>query len=88
MVTIKTFFWGISTSGNSENIVDAAIVAKSKGLSVISLTGINGGIIANYSDVCIKVPEKETFKVQELHLPIYHCLCLMLELYFFECDLV
>lgn len=81
-------FWGISTSGNSENIVDAAIVAKSKGLSVISLTGINGGIIANYSDVCIKVPEKETFKVQELHLPIYHCLCLMLELYFFECDLV
>lgn len=84
----KDVFLGISTSGNSDNIVDAAIVAKSKGLAVISLTGISGGFISKYSDVCIKVPEKETFKVQELHLPIYHCLCLMLELYFFECELI
>lgn len=84
----KDVFLGISTSGNSDNIVDAAIVAKSKGLSVISLTGISGGVITKYSDVCIKVPEKETFKVQELHLPIYHCLCLMLELYFFGYELI
>lgn len=75
---------GISTSGNSENVIDAAIVAKAKGLSVISLTGINGGLLEAYSDVCIKVPERETFKVQEFHLPIYHCLCLMLEKYFFS----
>ncbi|MDU4416007.1 MAG: SIS domain-containing protein [Veillonella parvula] len=77
-------FLGISTSGNSENVIDAAIVAKAKGLSVISLTGINGGLLETYSDVCIKVPERETFKVQEFHLPIYHCLCLMLEKYFFS----
>lgn len=84
----KDVFLGISTSGNSDNIIDAAIVAKSKGLAVISLTGVSGGIITKYSDVCIKVPEKETFKVQELHLPIYHCLCLMLELYFFGYELI
>lgn len=84
----KDVFLGISTSGNSDNIIDAAIVAKSKGLAVISLTGISGGIITKYSDVCIKVPEKEIFKVQELHLPIYHCLCLMLELYFFGYELI
>lgn len=84
----KDVFLSITTSGNSENIVDAAIVAKSKGLPVISLTGISGGIITKYSDVSIKVPENETFKIQELHLPIYHCLCLMLELYFFGYELI
>lgn len=76
-------FLGISTSGNSDNIVTAAIVARALGLSVVSLTGQGGGRLQQYSDICISVPEKETYKVQELHFPIYHCLCLMLEEYFF-----
>ena len=76
-------FLGISTSGNSENVLEAAIAAKTMGLSVIGLTGAGGGQLAQYSDVCIAVPEKETFKVQEMHLPVYHCLCLMVEAEFF-----
>ena len=75
---------GISTSGNSKNILNAAIVAKAKGMKVIGLTGEGGGKLADISDVVIKVPEKETFKIQELHLPVYHCLCLMLEKEFFD----
>ena len=77
-------FLGISTSGNSKNVVYAAITAKAKGLKVIGLTGENGGLLAEYADVCVKVNERETYKVQELHLPIYHCLCLMLEERFFN----
>lgn len=77
-------FLGISTSGNSKNILNAAIVAKAKGMKVIGLTGEGGGKLAELSDVVIKVPEKETYKIQELHLPIYHCLCLMLEKNFFD----
>lgn len=77
-------FLGISTSGNSENVIYAAITAKAKGLKVIGLTGENGGDLAKIADVCIKVPENETYKIQELHLPIYHCLCLMLENRFFK----
>lgn len=77
-------FLGISTSGNSENVILAAIVARALGIHVISLTGSSGGEIARYSDVLINVPEEETYKVQELHLPIYHCLCIMLEEYFFK----
>lgn len=76
-------FLGISTSGNSKNILYAAITAKSKGLKVIGLTGNGGGKLAKYSDVLIDVNETETYKIQELHLPIYHCLCLMLEKKFF-----
>lgn len=76
-------FLGISTSGNSKNVVYAAITAKAKGLSVIGLTGQNNSKIASIADVCIKVPEVETYKIQELHLPVYHCLCLMLEDKFF-----
>lgn len=76
-------FLGISTSGNSKNVCYAAITAKSKGLKVIGLTGGNGGKLANLADVCICVPEFETYKIQELHLPVYHCLCLMLEDHFF-----
>ena len=53
------------------------------GLKVIGLTGASGGRLAGKADVCIRVPETETFKVQELHLPVYHCLCLMLEQRFF-----
>ncbi len=74
---------GISTSGNSKNILAATVVARAKGLKVIGLTGESGGKLARTADVTIKVPEKETYMIQELHLPVYHCLCLMLEQRFF-----
>lgn len=73
----------ISTSGNSKDVVFAAEIAKSLDLNVIALTGEGGGKLASISDVLIAPKEKETYKVQELHLPIYHCLCLMLEEEFF-----
>jgi len=76
-------FWGISTSGNSRNVIYAAVTAKAKGLAVIGLTGARYSELSRLADVCIKVPETETYKVQELHLPVYHCLCLMLEERFF-----
>lgn len=76
-------FLGISTSGNSKNVLYAAVNAKAKGLKVIGLTGSKDNKLMKYSDVCIRVPETETYKIQELHLPIYHCLCLMLEDKFF-----
>ena len=72
-------FLGISTSGNAENVMYAAVTAKAKGLKVIGLTGKTGGKLAKIADVSIIVPEQETYKIQELHLPIYHALCLMLE---------
>lgn len=77
-------FWGITTSGNSKNIISAAIVAKAAALKVIALTGAGGGKISGIADVTIAVPVKETYMVQELHLPVYHCLCLMLEEHFFN----
>ena len=77
-------FLGISTSGNSKNVLYAAVVAKACGLHIIGLTGEKESKMMNYADVCIRVPETETFMVQELHLPVYHCLCLMLESRFFE----
>jgi D-sedoheptulose 7-phosphate isomerase len=73
----------LSTSGNSKNCVYAAIVAKAKGIKTVFLGGGNGGKLKAMADVSIVVPEKETYKVQELHLPIYHCLCAMLEEEFF-----
>jgi D-sedoheptulose 7-phosphate isomerase len=76
-------FLGISTSGNSTNILYAAVTAKAKRLKVIALSGGTGGLLKNYADVLIIVPETETYKIQELHLPVYHCLCLMLEDFFF-----
>lgn len=72
-------FLGISTSGNSKNILYAALTAHAKGMKVIGLTGANNCKLEQMSDVCIKVPETETYMIQELHLPVYHCLCLMLE---------
>lgn len=74
---------GISTSGNSKNVMFATVVAKAKGLKVIGLTGKSGGEFAKTADIAIKVPETETYMIQELHLPVYHCLCLMLEERFF-----
>ena len=76
-------FLGISTSGNSKNVMLATVVARALGIKVIGLTGAKGGELASVADVAIKVPEDETYKVQELHLPVYHCLCLMLEDRFF-----
>lgn len=76
-------FLAISTSGNSRNIVDAAIVAKAADIKVLALTGEGGGRLADFSDVLVAVPQKETYMVQELHMPVYHCWCLMLEDYFF-----
>ena len=73
----------ITTSGNSENVLLAALTAKSMGIPVIALTGRDGGEVKKFADVTIVVPEQETYKIQERHLPIYHALCLMLEETFF-----
>lgn len=77
-------FIGISTSGNAENVMYAAVTAKAKGLKVLALTGKDGGKLAKIADASIIVPVQETYKIQELHLPIYHVLCLMLEDHFYE----
>lgn len=76
-------FLGISTSGNSKNVLYAATTAHAKGMKVIGLTGARDSKLKDMSDVCIKAPQTETYMIQELHLPIYHCLCLMLEDKFF-----
>jgi D-sedoheptulose 7-phosphate isomerase len=70
---------GISTSGNSQNVVDAIITAKAKGMLVIGLTGEKGGKIRSYCDILINVPETRTAFVQELHFPVYHALCRIVE---------
>ncbi len=75
--------FGISTSGTSKNVLYAAVTAKSKGMKVVGLTGAKDSKLSALADICIKVPETETYMVQELHLPVYHCLCLMLEEKFF-----
>lgn len=75
-------FLGISTSGNSENVLNATVVARALNVKVIGLTGGTGGELSDISDVTVKVPRDETYMVQELHLPIYHCWCLMLEDHF------
>ena len=76
-------FLGISTSGNSKNVLYAATTAHAKGMKVIGLTGAKDSKLKDMSDVCIKAPQTETYMIQELHLPIYHCWCLMLEDKFF-----
>jgi D-sedoheptulose 7-phosphate isomerase len=76
--------FGISTSGNSKNVIYALMAAKAKGLFTVGLTGRGGGKMIDICDVTICVPEEETYKVQELHLPVYHTLCLMLEAEFFK----
>ncbi|MGI6498433.1 MAG: D-sedoheptulose-7-phosphate isomerase [Oscillospiraceae bacterium] len=74
---------GISTSGNSKNVLYAAQVARAKDMFVIGLTGATGGRLKSLSDHLINVPEEETYKIQELHLPVYHAICLALENEFF-----
>ena len=76
-------FLGISTSGNSQNILYATVLAKAIGMKTIGLTGRAGGNMSKLADITIRVPADETYMIQELHLPVYHCLCLMLEEYFF-----
>lgn len=73
----------ISTSGNSANVVHAAKVAKAKGVKTVGLTGAGGGKLFEVCDLTIRVPETAVFKIQELHLPVYHTLCFMLEETFF-----
>lgn len=74
----------ISTSGNAQNVALAAMTAKSIGMCVIGLTGARGGKLADIADICIRVPETETYRVQELHLPVYHAICAAVESEFFE----
>lgn len=74
---------GLSTSGNSQNVIDAMIVARAKGLKTIGMTGESGGKMRDWSDILINVPEKRTAYVQELHLPVYHALCMLVETEFF-----
>lgn len=76
-------FLGISTSGNARNVMYALTTARALGMKTIGLTGKDGGALKREADVAIVVPENETFKIQELHLPVYHALCLMLEERFF-----
>ena len=75
---------GLSTSGNSKNVFGAVKVAKALGIKVIGLTGKAGGKLRECADICIKAPETETFKIQELHLPIYHYICAAVEEYFWS----
>jgi len=75
-------FLGISTSGNAKNVNAAMILANAYDLTTISLTGALGGDLASKADIAIRAPEDITYKIQELHLPIYHALCLMIECYF------
>ncbi len=71
--------WCISTSGNSKNVVNAAYVARANGLPTIALTGEKASALSEICDVTIRVPEQETYKVQELHLPVYHAICASVE---------
>lgn len=73
----------ISTSGNAKNVLRAAEVARGLGLSLIGLTGIGGGALSPLCDVCVRVPESETYRIQELHIAVYHYLCAMAEKHFF-----
>lgn len=75
---------GFSCSGNSQNVIDAMITAKAKGLTTIAFTGKTGGKAKAFSDILINVPETNISRAQELHVPIYHTLCRIIEEYFFE----
>ena len=79
----EDLLFGISTSGNAKNVGYALKLAKAMGIPSILLTGKDGGSGKEYADLTIIVPSMETYQIQELHLPIYHCLCLMVEQYFF-----
>ena len=71
--------WGISTSGNSKNVLHAVKTAKALGLKTIGLTGENGGELSQIADITIKAPADNVARIQELHLPIYHAICAFVE---------
>ena len=73
----------MSTSGNSKNVVFAAKTAKALGMKVISITGMNDSLLSDISDITIQIPETETYRIQELILPVYHALCADIEAYFY-----
>lgn len=75
---------GISTSGNSANVVRAFIVAKARGLKTIALTGRSGGRLVGLADISVRVPADHVAEIQELHLPVYHALSMELEERFFS----
>lgn len=75
----------LSTSGNSASVVNAVRAAGAKGVKSVGITGSKDSLMSEKCDICIKLPETETFKIQELTLPVYHCLCAMLEADFFVC---
>lgn len=75
---------GISCSGNAENVRKAMIVARMKGIGTILLTGSGSGSCVKTADCIISTPCRETFMIQEYHLPVYHTLCMMLEDYFYD----
>ena len=75
--------WAISCSGMSHNVINAALTARASGMTVLGMTGRGGGRLAAVAGQCISVPETDTFLVQELHQPVYHALCAMLEEEFF-----
>lgn len=74
---------GFTTSGNSKNIVKAMEVASIKGIKTVLMTGASGGKAFKMADHSLKMPETETYKIQELHLPVYHAICLMIEEHFY-----
>lgn len=76
---------GLSTSGNSKNVVYAMEVAKCVGAKTLAMTGEKESKLSEICDVTIKVPETETYKIQEVHLPVYHYICAEVERYFFDC---
>lgn len=76
--------WAISTSGNSANVINAGIVAKARGLKIVGMTGHDGGRLKAYADVLLNVPSDRTARIQEMHVPVYHTICGMLEENFFN----
>jgi len=82
--TEKDILVAISTSGNSQNVIDACITAKALNMKVIGLTGITGGRMKQYCDILINVPERRTAYIQELHLPVIHALCNLIENHFYK----
>ncbi|MEJ6602555.1 MAG: SIS domain-containing protein [Opitutaceae bacterium] len=77
---------GISCSGNARNVLLALQAARLRGLKTMLLTGATPGKCSPHADICIRAPDTETFRIQELHLPIYHALCLALEDHFFSSE--
>ena len=80
-------FLGITTSGNSENVLYAAVAAKAKGMNIIGFTGKDGGEMGRLSDFMVRIPCVETWAVQEAQIPVYHCWCRMLEESCFGCNI-